>query len=93
MEPMKLVKPGILIIGAIVFVVGLIRSGLSVGNVLAALGLLVFSLGASSYFLVWPVSKDEQQRRCFNTDFVWLLIYVGVSVICIGWLALLSRLL
>ncbi len=90
---MKLVKPVILSIGAIVFVVGLIRSGLSVGNALAALGLLVFSLGASSYFLAWPVSKDEQQRRCFNTDFVWLLIYVGVSVICVGWLALLSRLL
>lgn len=90
---MKHVKPVILSIGAIVFVVGLIRSGLSVGNALAALGLLIFSLGASSYFVAWPVSKDEQQRRCFNTDFVWLLIYVGISVICIGWLALLSRLL
>jgi uncharacterized membrane protein YcjF (UPF0283 family) len=90
---MKLVKPGILIIGAIVFAVGLIRSGLSVGNVMAALGLLIFSLGASSYFIAWPVSKYGQQHWRFNTDFVWLLIYVGVSVICIGWLALLSRLL
>ncbi len=88
---MKLVRPVILIIGVILFVVGLIRSGLSVGNVLAALGLLIFCLGASSYFMAWPVSKDEQQQWCFNTDFVWLLIYAGVSVICIGWLALLSR--
>ncbi len=90
---MKLVKPVILSIGVIVFLVGLIRSGLSVGNALAALGLLIFSLGASSYFMAWPVSKDEQQQWCFNADFVWLLIYIGVSVICIGWLALLSRLL
>ena len=90
---MKIVKPVILVIGAIVFVVSMIQRGLSVGNDLAAVGLLIFSLGASSYFMAWPVSKDEQQRRCFNTDFVWLLIYVGVSAICIGWLALLSRLL
>ena len=89
---MKFVKPAVLIIGAILFVVAMIRSGLSVGNELAALGLLIFSLGAASYFMAWPVSKDEQQRMRFNTDFAWLAIYVGVSVICIVWLALLSRL-
>ena len=89
---MKLVKPIILVIGAVVFVVGMIRSGPSVGNEWAAVGLLIFSLGASSYFVALPVSKDEQQRRRFNTDFAWLVIYLGVSVICMVWLALLFRL-
>ena len=89
---MKIVKPVILVIGAIVFVVGMIQSGLSVGNELAALGLLIFSVGASSYFLALPVSKDEQQRWRFNPDFAWLVIYVGVGVICVVWLALLGRL-
>ena len=89
---MKLVKPIVLIIGAIIFVVGMIQSGLSVGNRLAALGLLIFSVSASSYFMALPVSKDEQQRWRFNTDFAWLVVYVGVSLICIVWLALLFRL-
>lgn len=89
---MKIVKPVILVIGAVVFVVGMIQSGLSVGNRIAALGLLIFSLGASSYFMALPVSKDEQQRWRFNSDFAWLVIYVGVSMICIVWLALLFRL-
>lgn len=89
---MKLVKPTFLLIGAVVFVVSMIQSGPSVGNRWAALGLLIFSVSASSYFMALPVSRDEQQRWRFNTDFAWLVIYVGVSVICIVWLALLFRL-
>ena len=85
---MKLV---ILIIGALLVVYGIIQDGLSERNDWAAGGLLLFSLTASTYFLAWPVSRDDQRNRRFNPDFAWLSIYLGVAALCALWLWLLFR--
>ena len=85
---MKLV---LLAVGFLVLVFALVWEGVSVGNEWAAVGLFLFSVAASGYFLCWPVSRDDQQRRRFNPDFVWLFIYVGVAVISAGWFLLLMR--
>ena len=81
----------ILVIGGGVLVTGLVQSGLSVGNELAAAGLLLFCLTASSYFLAWPVSRDSKGTWRLNLDFAWLSIYLLVATICVGWLYLLNR--
>jgi len=83
---MNIVKIAVLAVGVVVFVVGMIQSGLSVGNELAAAGLWLFSVGAAPYFAVLPVSKDENRGWRFNTDFVYLSVYMVVFVFCSWWL-------
>ena len=85
---MKLV---ILLIGVLIIVVGLIRDGMSLFNDLAAVGLLVFCLGAASYFIAWPLSRNEEQKWHFNPDSVWFLIYLVVLATSGSWLWLLLR--
>ena len=84
---MKLV---ILLVGALVVVIAIILDGLSERNDWAAAGLLLFSLTASTYFLAWPVSRDDKGNWRFNSKFVWLSIYLIVAVICATWLVLLK---
>ena len=85
---MKLV---ILMVGVLLAVIGLIRDGMTLFNVFAAAGLLVFCLGGASYFIVWPLSRDEEQKWRFNPDFAWLLIYLVVLATSVPWLWLLLR--
>ncbi len=85
---MKLV---ILLVGVLIIVVGLIRDGMSLFNDLAAVGLLVFCLGAASYFIAWPLSRNEEQKWHFNPDSVWFLIYLVVLATSGSWLWLLLR--
>ncbi|MCH7804936.1 MAG: hypothetical protein IH937_12755 [Acidobacteria bacterium] len=85
---MKLV---ILLIGVLIIVVGLIRDGMSLFNDLAAVGLLVFCLGAASYFIAWPLSRNEERKWRLNSDFVWFSIYLLVLVTSVSWLWLLLR--
>ena len=88
---MKVAKLVILVVGALVFIYGLVTGGLSVGNEVVAGGLLLFCLTASSYFLVLPVSSDSEGKWRPNFDFVWLLIYLLVAALCGYWLYLLYR--
>jgi hypothetical protein len=60
-------------------------------NNFAAAGLLLFCLGGASYFIAWPLSRDEEQKWCFNQDFVWFSIYLVVLVTSLSWLWLLLR--
>lgn len=82
-------KLAILVVGALLFIVSVIWRGFSVGNDFAAAGLFLFCLTASTYFLTWPVSRDEEQHWRFNSDFVWLSIYLLISVIGASWLGFL----
>ncbi len=83
---MKLV---VLVVGALLLISSIIWGGLSVGNDFAAAGLFLFCLSASSYFIAWPVSRDEEQNWRFNLDFAWFSIYLLVSAISAMWLILL----
>ena len=85
---MKLV---ILLVGALVVVIAIILDGFSERNDWAAAGLLLFSLAASTYFLAWPVSRDDERNWRFNPRFVWLSIYLLVAAVCAMWLWLLKR--
>ena len=82
-------RPAILAVGALLFIVSVIWRGFSVGNDFAAAGLFLFCLTASTYFMTWPVSRDEEQHWRFNLDFVWLSIYLLISVIGASWLGFL----
>ncbi len=80
----------IVAVGALLFIISVvIRGGLSVGNHFAAAGLFLFCVSASTYFLTWPVSRDEEQNWRFNSDFVYLSIYLVVSAISASWLGFL----
>ncbi len=72
-------------------VIGLIRDGMTLFNTLAAVGLLLFCLGGASYFLAWPLSRNEEQKWRFNPDFAWLSIYLVVLATSAFWLRLLLR--
>ncbi len=85
---MKLV---ILLLGVLLIVIGLVRAGMTLFNNFAAAGLLLFCLGGASYFIAWPLSRDEEQKWCFNQDFVWFSIYLVVLVTSLSWLWLLLR--
>ena len=85
---MKVVIP---LIGALLIVIGLIRDGLTLFNNFAAVGLLLFCLGGASYFIAWPLSRDEEKRWRFNPDFAWLSIYLVVLATSVFWLRLLLR--
>ncbi len=85
---MKLV---ILLLGVLLIVIGLVRDGMTLFNDFAAAGLLLFCLGGVSYFIAWPLSRDEEQKWCFNQDFVWFSIYLVVLVTSLSWLWLLLR--
>ena len=82
-------KLAILAVGALLLIVSVIRGGFSVGNDFAAAGLVLFCLSASTYFITWPVTRDEEQHWRFNSDFVWLSIYLLVSAIGASWLGFL----
>ena len=84
-------KRVVLLVGVLIIVIGLIRYGMSLFNDLAAVGLLVFCLGGAIYFIAWPFSRDEEQKRRFNPDFVWFSIYAIVLVTSASWLWLLLR--
>jgi hypothetical protein len=88
---MRVTKLVILAAGALAFIYGLLTAGLSVGNQVAAGGLLFFCLSASSYFLVLPVSRDNEGKWRPDLDFAWLSIYLLVATICVVWLYLLIR--
>ena len=83
-------KLAILVLGAFVVVIAIILDGLSDRNDWAAAGLLLFSLTASTYFLAWPVFRDEERNWRFNPKFVWLSIYLIVAAVCTTWLWLLK---
>ncbi len=85
---MKLV---VVLLGVLLIVVGLIRDSRILYNDLAAAGLLVFCLGGASYFVTWPLSRNEEQKWRFNPDFVWFLIYLVLLVTGASWLWLLNR--
>ena len=85
---MKLV---ILLLGVLLIVIGLVRDGMTLFNDFAAAGLLLFCLGGASYFIAWPLSRDEEQKWRFNQDFVWFSIYLVVLVTSLSWLWLLMR--
>ncbi len=82
-------KHAILAVGALLVIVSVIWGGFSVGNRYAAAGLFLFCLTASTYFVTWPVSRDEEQHWQFNSDFVWLSIYLVVAVVGASWLGFL----
>ena len=84
---MKLV---ILLVGALVVVLAVVLGNVNERNDLLGAGLLLFSLTASTYFLAWPVSRDDKGNWRFNSKFVWLSIYLMVAVICATWLVLLK---
>ncbi len=85
---MKLV---ILLLGMLLIVIGVVRDGMTLFNNFAAAGLLLFCLGGASYFIAWPLSRDEEQKWRFNQDFVWFSIYLVVLVTSASWLWLLLR--
>ncbi len=84
---MKLV---ILLVGALVVVLAVILGNVNERNDLLGAGLLLFSLTASTYFLAWPVSRDDERNWRFNSKFVWLSIYLIVAALCAMWLWLLK---
>ncbi|MCZ6484227.1 MAG: hypothetical protein O6826_00840 [Acidobacteria bacterium] len=85
---MKVVLP---LVGALLIVIGLIWDGLTLFNNFAAVGLLLFCLGGASYFIAWPLSRDEEKKWRFNPDFAWLSIYLAVLATSVFWLRLLLR--
>ena len=84
---MKLV---LLVVGALVVVLASILDDLNERNDWFAAGLLLFSLTASTYFLAWPVSRDDERNWRFNPKFVWCSIYLIVAAVCAMWLWLLK---
>ena len=86
----RTVKLVILLVGALVVVLAIILGNVNERNDLLGAGLLLFSLTASTYFLAWPVSRDDEGNWRFNSKFVWLSIYLMVAVICAKWLVLLK---
>ncbi|MCH7805022.1 MAG: hypothetical protein IH937_13205 [Acidobacteria bacterium] len=84
---MKLV---ILLVGALVVLLAVILDNVNERNDWLAAGLILFSLTASTYFLAWPVSRDDQRNWRFNTKSVWLFIYLMVAAVCAMWLWLLK---
>ena len=86
----RTVKFVILLVGALVVVLAVILGNVSERNDWLGAGLLLFSLTASTYFLAWPVSRDDEGNWRFNSKFVWLSIYLMVAVICAIWLVLLK---
>ncbi len=54
---MKLV---VLLVGALVVVLAVILDTVNERNDWLGAGLLLFSLTASTYFLAWPVSRDDE---------------------------------
>jgi hypothetical protein len=88
MTAMRLV---ILIIGVLLVAIGIIQDGLSERNEWAAGGLFLFSWTASTYFLTWPVSRDDQRNWRFNPEFAWLLIDLVLGALGAVWLWLLFR--
>ena len=85
---MKLV---LVFLGILIIVIGLVRDGMTLFNEFAAAGLLVFCLGGASYFATWPLSRDQEQKRRLNIDFVWFSIYLFLLVTSASWLWLLLR--
>ncbi len=83
-------KFGILVVGALVVVLSVILHDVNERNDLLGAGLLLFSLTASTYFLAWPVSRDDERKWRFNPKFVWLSIYLIVAALCAIWLWLLK---
>ncbi len=79
-------KFGILVVGALAVVIAVIQGGVSERNDWLGAGLLLFSLTASTYFLAWPVSRDDERNWRFNPKFVWLSIYLIVVAVCTMWL-------
>ena len=88
---MGITRVAVLAIGVLVFVIGLIQSGLSINNQMAAMGLLIFCLSASSYFMVGSIHRDSQGKWRLGFDCLWLLVYLSVAAICGVWLYLLNR--
>ena len=85
---MKLV---VVLLGVVLIIIGLIRDSRILYNDFVAAGLLVFCLGGASYFVTWPLSRNEEQKWRFNLDFVWFSIYLVVLVSSASWLWLLLR--
>ncbi len=85
---MKLV---VVLLGVVLIIIGLIRDSRILYNDFVAAGLLVFCLGAASYFIAWPLSRNEDQKWRFNSDFVWFSIYLVLLVTSASWLWLLLR--
>ncbi len=80
---MKLVT---LVVGALVVVFAVILDEVNERNDVLGAGLILFSLTASTYFLAWPVSRDDERNWRFNPKFVWLSIYLIVAAVCAMWL-------
>ncbi len=76
--------------GALVVVLAVILDNVNERNDWLGAGLLLFSLTASTYFLAWPLSRDDERNWRFNTKFVWLSIYLIVAALCAIWLWLLK---
>ncbi len=76
--------------GALVVVLAVILDDVNERNDWLGAGLLLFSLTASTYFLAWPVSRDDERNWRFNSKFVWLSIYLIVAALCAIWLWLLK---
>ncbi len=90
---MKLV---ILVVGALIVVVGLIQNGATMtiarsNSAMSVTGLGVFCLGASLYFMAWPLSRDEEQKRRFNSDSAWFAVYLVLAASTACWVWLLLR--
>ena len=86
----RAVKLVILLVGALVVLLAVILDNVNERNDWLAAGLILFSLTASTYFLAWPVSRDDQRNWRFNTKSVWLSIYLMVAAVCGMWLWLLK---
>jgi len=86
----RAVKLVILLVGALVVLLAVILDNVNERNDWLAAGLILFSLTASTYFLAWPVSRDDQRNWRFNTKSVWLFIYLMVAAVCAMWLWLLK---
>ncbi len=87
---MRVVKLVTLVVGALVVVLAVILDEVNERNDVLAAGLILFSLTASTYFLAWPVSRDDERKWRFNPKFVWLSIYLIVAALCAIWLWLLK---
>ncbi len=87
---MRVVKLVTLVVGGLVVVLAVILDEVNERNDLLGAGLILFSLTASTYFLAWPVSRDDERKWRFNPKFVWLSIYLIVAAVCVIWLWLLK---
>jgi len=57
---MRVVKLVTLVVGGLVVVLAVILDEVNERNDVLAAGLILFSLTASTYFLAWPVSRDDE---------------------------------